>query len=92
LDREVVAGRKSKMRCTNCGKKWVTAKKEKVEAGECNECKESRRRRKVVRPKEVKVQPKEEAKEKRDVRRTIKMLREVWMQVGLEKVDSHEEV
>jgi len=40
----------------------------------------------------VKVQPKEEAKEERDVRRTIKMLKEVWMQVGLEKVDSHKGV
>jgi len=45
LDREVAARRKSKMKCTECGKKWVATRKEKVEAGECNECKETRRRR-----------------------------------------------
>jgi len=92
LNREVRAGRKSKMSCIECGKKWVAAKKKNVETGECNECEESRRRREAARPKEVKAQPKGEAKEKRNVRRTIKMLREVWMQVGLEKVDSHEGV
>jgi len=32
LDKEVAIGRKSKMRCTACGKKWVAAKKEEVEA------------------------------------------------------------
>ena len=92
LDREVAAGRKLKMKCTECGKKWVTTRKENVEAGECNKCKEARRRREAARPREVKVQPKRETKEERDIRRTIKMLREVWMQVGLEKVDSHEGV
>jgi len=48
LDREVTAGRKSKMRCMECGKKWVSAKKENVEAGECNECEESRKRREAA--------------------------------------------
>ena len=48
LNREVAAGRKSKMRCTECGKKWVAAKKEKVEAGECNKCEESRRRKEAA--------------------------------------------
>jgi len=33
-----------------------------------------------------------EGKEEREVRRTMKMLKEVWMQVGLEKIDSHEGV
>jgi len=92
LNREVRAGRKSKMSCTECGKKWVAAKKENVETGECNECKESRGRREAARPKKVKAQPREEVKGERDVRRTIKILREVWMQVGLEKVDTHEGV
>ena len=55
LDREVAAGRKSKMRCTECGKKWVAAKKEKVEAGECNNYGETRRRREAVWPKEAKI-------------------------------------
>ena len=80
------------MRCTECGKKCVAANKGKMEVRECNECEESRRRREAVQPKEVKAQPKEEAKEERDVRRTIKMLRKAWIQVGLEKVDSHEGV
>jgi len=92
LDKEVAARRKSKMKCTEYGKKWVAARREKVEKGECGECKETRRRKEVVQPQEVKAQPKEEAKEERDVRRMIKMLKEVWMQVGLEKVDSHEGV
>jgi len=92
LDREVAAGRKSKMKCTKCGKKWVAARREKVEEGECSKYRETRRRKEAAQPHEVKVQPKEKAKEERDVRRIIKMLKEVWMQVGLEKVDSHEEV
>ena len=41
LDREVAAGRKSKIKCTECGKKWVAARREKVEKGECGECKET---------------------------------------------------
>jgi len=92
LDREVAAGRKLKIRCMECGKKWVAAKREKVEEGECSECMDARRRKEVVQPQEVKVQSKGKAKEEREVRRTIKMLKEVWMQVVLEKVDSHEGV
>jgi len=38
LEREVAIGRKSKMRCTACGKKWMAVKKEEVKAGECNKC------------------------------------------------------
>ena len=48
MNREVAAGRKLKIRCTECGKKWVAAKKEKVEVGECNECEESRRRKEAA--------------------------------------------
>ena len=65
--------------------------------GICRICNEEGKESKTPRAKsqptekeEVKAPPKREAKEERDVRRTIKMLREVWMQVGLEKVDSHE--
>jgi len=88
LDREVATGRKSKMRCIKCGKKWVVAKKEKVETGECNECKEKRRRKKVVQPKEMKAQQEGE----KNLKCTIQPLNEVWMMIGMEKVDIHEEV
>ena len=37
-------------------------------------------------------QPKEEVEKERDVRRTIKMITEVWMKVGIDKLDSHEGV
>ena len=49
LDSEVAAGRKSKMKCTECGKKWVAARRAKVEEGECGECRKTKRR-KVLRP------------------------------------------
>jgi len=75
LDREVARGRKLKMRCTECGKKWVAAEREKVEEGECSECMEARRRKEAAQPQEVKAQPKGEAKEEKEVRRTIKMLK-----------------
>ena len=50
LDKEVAAGRKSKMKCTECGKKWVAARREKVEEGECGECREAKRRKEVAHP------------------------------------------
>ena len=49
LDKEGAAGRKSKMKCTECGKKWVAARRAKVEEGECGECRKTKRR-KVLRP------------------------------------------
>jgi len=70
------------MKCTECGKKWVAAKREKVEEGECGEYREAKRRKEAVHPTKGNAQQKEEAKEERDVRRTIKMLKEVWMQGG----------
>jgi len=46
--------------------------------------------------KEERVEDKEkilaERKVKRDIRRTVKMLKEVWMKIGVEKIDMHEEV
>ena len=56
LDRKVATGRKSKIRCTACGKKWVVAKKEEVKVGECNKCEDKRRKRKAAQPREVKTQ------------------------------------
>jgi len=38
------------------------------------------------------VQPKKEDKEDRDIRRTVRMITEVWMKIGIEKIDSHEGV
>jgi len=67
---------------------WQQEEKE----GECGECREAKRRKEAAHPTKGNVQQKEEAKEERDVRRIIKMLKEVWMQVGLENVDSHEGV
>jgi len=92
LDKEVAVERKLKMKYTEYGKKWVAAKREKVEEGECGECRKAKRRKEAAHPTKRNAQQKKEAKEERDVRRMIKMLKEVWMQVGLEKVDSHEEV
>jgi len=61
---------------------------------ECGRCVEKERKRMIeaVQPREEKAQPKEEAKVERDVRRTIKMITEVWMKVGIKKLDSHEGV
>ena len=44
----------------------------------------------VAQPREVKAQPKGEAKVERDVRRTVKIITEVWMKIGIEKLDSYE--
>ena len=38
------------------------------------------------------MQPKEEAKEDRDVRWMVRMITEVWMKIGIEKIDSYEGV
>ena len=87
LDREVAIGRKSKMKWTECGKKWITARKEKVEVEECNECEEARRRRETAWPKEIEAQP-----EEKDLRCILRPLKEVWMTIGMEKVNTHEGV
>jgi len=70
----------------------VAARREKVEEGECGKCREAKRRKEVAHTTKGNMQQKEKAKEERDVRRMIKMLKKVWMQVGLEKVDSHKGV
>ena len=91
LDREVAAGKRSKMRCTACGKKWVAAKKEEVEAGECNKCEDKRRKKEAAQPREVKTQQAEQKRE-RDLRHTLQPLNGVWITIGMEKVDTHEGV
>jgi len=91
LDREVATRRKSKIRCTACRKKWVAAKKVEVEAEECRECEEERRGKEGVQPREVKAQQAEKEGE-RDLRHTLRPLNEVWMTIGMEKVDTYEGV
>ena len=44
-----------------------------------------------TRSEELESVAKEEVKE-RDVRRTFKILREVWLDIGIEKVDTHKGV
>ena len=79
-------------------------KERKLEEAEwCGCSKQKKREEVVVCPREEKVQQgdaqtvvlkdtmKEEDRQ-RDVRRTFKMLREVWLNIGVEKVDTHEGV
>jgi len=91
LDKEVATGKKSKMRCTACGKKWMAAKKVEMEAGECNKCEDERKRKEAVQPREVKTQQAEKEGE-RDLRHTLWPLNEVWMTIGMEKVNTHKGV
>jgi len=79
-------------------------KERKLEEAEwCGCSKQKKREEVVVCPREEKVQQgdaqtvvlKDTVKEEdrqRDVRRTFKMLREVWLNIGVEKVDTHEGV
>jgi len=48
LDREVATGRKLKIKCTECGKKWVAARREKVKKGEYDECRKAKRRKEAA--------------------------------------------
>ena len=49
-----------------------------------------REKREAAQSREVKVQPKEEVEAERDVRRTVRIITEVWMKVGIKKLNSHE--
>ena len=91
LDKEVATERKSKMRCIAYRRKWMATKKEEVEAGECNMCEDKRRKKEAAQPREVKIQQAEQ-KGKRDLRCTLWPLNEVWMTIGIEKVDTYEGV
>ena len=74
----------------------------KLEEAEWYRCSKQKKREEVVaRPREEKAQQgsmrtvvlnstaKKEDKQ-RDIRRTFKMLREIWLNIGVEKVDTHE--
>jgi len=82
---------------------WCGCKRKKVEGGAPTERKSTARVEKVARPREAEAQqsgtrsgePESAAREggsRKEVRRTFKMLREVWLNIGVEKIDTHEGV
>jgi len=82
---------------------WCGCKGKKRESGAPTERKSAARVEKVARPREAKAQqnsawsgePERAAREggsRKKVRRTFKMLREVWLNIGVEKIDMHEGV
>jgi len=82
---------------------WCGCKGKKVEGGVPTERKRAARVEKVAWPREAKAQqsgiqsrePESAAREggsRKEVRRTFKMLREVWLNIGVEKIDTHEGV
>jgi len=79
LDREVEQGRKFKNKCDICAQKWVGAERYK---GICRICTSEGKKNEA---------PKAEAQGgERILRCTLRPLREVWMTIGMEKVDTHE--
>ena len=78
-NKEAVQGRKFKNGCDECGRKWVGALKYK---GICRICHAEGEKKKEV--------PKKE--EERVLRHTMQPLREVWMRIGMEKINTHEGV
>jgi len=82
---------------------WCGCRGEKRESGTPTERKSTAREGKVARPREAKAQqngaqsgePECAARERgsrKEVRRTFKMLREVWLNIGVKKIDTHEGV
>jgi len=73
--------RKFKNKCDICARKWVGAERYK---GICRICASEGKKDEA---------PKAEAQEEeRDLRRTLWPLNEVWMTIGMEKMDTHEGV
>ena len=83
---------------------WCGCKgKEEQSGARARDSRSAARKKKVVWPREAKAQqssarsgePESAAKEggsRKEVRRTFKMLREVWLNIGVEKIDTHEGV
>jgi len=82
---------------------WCGCKGKRVEGGMPTERKSAARVEKAAWPRETKAQqsgawsgePERAAREggsRKEVRRTFKMLREVWLNIGVEKIDTHEGV
>jgi len=82
---------------------WCGCKGKRVEGGVPTERKSAENKEKAAQPREAKTQqsgarseePESAAREggsRKEVRRTFKMLREVWLNIGVEKIDTHESV
>jgi len=83
---------------------WCGCKEKKEQSGaQARDSRSAARKEKAAQPKEAKAQqsgtrsgePESAAKEggsRKEVRRTFKMLREVWLNIGVEKIDTHEGV
>jgi len=80
---------------------WCGCKGKKEESGVPTERKSAARVEKAAWPREAKAQQSgarsgelehaaREGGSRKEVRRTFKMLREVWLNIGVEKVDTHE--
>jgi len=82
---------------------WCGCKGKKRESGAPTERKGAAREEEAARPREAKAQQSSawsgglestarEGGSRKEVRRTFKMLREVWLNIGVEKIDTHEGV
>jgi len=82
---------------------WCGCKGKRVESSAPTERKSAAKVERAARPREAKAQqsgawsgePESAAREggsQKEVRRTFKMLREVWLNIGVEKIDTHEGV
>jgi len=82
---------------------WCRCKRKRAESGAPTERKSAAKVERAARPREAKAQqsdarsgePESAAREggsRKEVRRTFKMLREVWLNIGVEKIDTHEGV
>ena len=80
---------------------WCGCKGKREESSAPTERKNAARVEKTARPREAKAQqsgarsgePESAAREggsQKEIRRTFKMLREVWLNIGIEKIDTHE--
>jgi len=91
---DVSRGKRMMRQCQACRKNDSLPTKEwssDVQGWACSLCVD--RERKIASiEKEVKRLKAKVAAEERDVRRTLKPLREVWLEVGIEKLDNHKGV
>jgi len=80
---------------------WCGCKGKRVESGAPTERKGAAKEERVAQPREAKAQQSgarsgelestaREGGSRKEVRRTFKMLREVWLNIGVEKIDMHE--
>jgi len=105
-EEEAKGGRAERVKCSACGGKdaVVGGEVERNEKGEvfCPLCRTGRKmpwwnwgrelKQSVPRAQEKGAGITDPEKQQREVRRTLKGLREVWMQIGVEKIDTHKGV